>query len=61
MHTLKLPFLEAYVRLSPREMHDFSLRQLHTFYLRPERHDQKSITLKLHALKIFQNIYDQSL
>ena len=29
------PFSHTYVRLSPSEMHDFSLHDLHTFYLPP--------------------------
>ena len=29
------PFLHTYVRLRSSEMHDFSLRDLHTFYLPP--------------------------
>ena len=29
------PFLHKYVRLSPGEMHDFSLHDLHTIYLPP--------------------------
>ena len=29
-------FLHKYVRLSPSEMHDFSLRDLQTFYLPPQ-------------------------
>ena len=29
------PFLHIYMRFSPSEMHDFSLRDLHTFFLSP--------------------------
>ena len=29
------PFLDTYLRFSPSEMHDFSLRDLHTFHLPP--------------------------
>ena len=33
MHTLSYLFLQLSVRFSPRNMHDFSLRDLHTFDL----------------------------
>ena len=35
MHTISYPVLQTYVRLSPNGMHDFSLRELHIFYLPP--------------------------
>ena len=35
VHSLINPFLQTYVRLSPSDMRDFSLRDLHTFYLPP--------------------------
>ena len=46
MHTLSYHFLQTYVSLSPSDMQDFSLRDLHTFYL------------QLKDIKIFENIYD---
>ena len=35
VHSLINPFLQTYMRLSPSDMRDFSLRDLHTFYLPP--------------------------
>ena len=34
-HILSYPFLQTYVRISPSDMNDFSLRDLPTFYLPP--------------------------
>ena len=34
-HILSYTFLQTYVRISPSDMNDFSLRDLHTLYLPP--------------------------
>ena len=35
MHTLSYHFLQTYVKLSPSNMNNFSLRDLHTFNIQP--------------------------
>ena len=38
MHILSYPFFQTYVRISPSDINDFSLRDLPTFYLPPYVH-----------------------